>query len=495
MGACVSRPENCVGGKLGGSRKKKNRQRRRALKRRLPSHLSDRSSDRAEKISPLPLDHPFGSVEEAWFDSAAVLESDWSDEDFQSLPDDVISLSGLDGPMITTIVSQTDLSTCNCERNLASEGAKNSAAQSDIKPVLVDEISGSSGENARGDEGLLDNCGIIPNNCLPCLASTVAPVEKRRSLSSSPPSMRKKAALKLPFKWREGHSAANLLSSKALLQRPTAGSQVPFCPLGKRMSDSWSDIEPGTFKVRGVNYFRDKRKEFAPDSAAYIPFGLDVFLSPRKIHHIARFVELPVVNCSGKLPPILIVNVQVPLYPASIFQAETDGEGISYALYFKLSESFAKELPANFQENIRKLIDDEVEKVKGFPVDTIAPFRERLKILGRVANMDDLPLSAAERKLMHAYNEKPVLSRPQHEFYSGENYFEIDLDMHRFSYISRKGFQTFFDRLKLCVLDFGLTIQGNKAEELPEQILCCIRLNEIDYANYQQLGFSEEALT
>lgn len=56
---------------------------------------------------------------------------------------------------------------------------------------------------------------------------------------------------------------------------------------------------------------RDKKKEFAPNHAAFYPFGVDVFLSPRKIDHIARFVELPAVDSSGVVPPILVVNLQV----------------------------------------------------------------------------------------------------------------------------------------------------------------------------------------
>ncbi|KAH7653200.1 Protein ENHANCED DISEASE RESISTANCE 2 C-terminal protein [Dioscorea alata] len=416
------------------------------------------------------------------------MESD-CDDDFLSVQEDVLSLNGLEGGPTSSLQSLKDR---HCGELHSNVPLATSTEQKQRSSKLGDQSTGTSmnDEGLGSGGGILDNCGILPNNCLPCLAPTALTMEKRRSPSSSPPNSKKKAPLKISFKWRsgEGHNATALFSAKGFIERPLAGSQVPFCPAEKNMLNCWSKIEPCTFRVRGENYLRDKKKDYAPNYAAYYPFGVDVYLSQRKIDHIARFVELPTVDSSCKLPPLLLVNVQVPLYPPTIFQSETDGEGMSFVLYFKLSESYLKELPLNFQENIRRLIDDEVERVKGFPMDAIVPFRERLKILGRVVNVDELPLNAAERKLMHAYNEKPVLSRPQHEFYLGENYLEIDLDMHRFSYISRKGFDAFLDRLKLCVLDIGLTIQGNKPEDLPEQILCCLRLNGINFTEYHQLA-------
>lgn len=483
----------------GAERRRKSRRKKKAAAKRPPpatSRISDRSFDRADKASPMGRFHNnpnlIGSLDETWFDSSLMFERESSDEEFQSVTDDVHSLNGSEAEHAHR---PGNSSASHSARSSVSGNAKPSIhPHSSMHSKEADhEISPCTNESCSRSNGLFDDCGILTHNCLPCLASAVVPVEKRRSTDSSPPpSARKKAALKLSFKWKEGHSHSTLLSSKSLLLRPIAGSQVPFCPIEKKMPNSWSHIEAGTFRVRGENYLKDKKKEFASNNAAYYPFGVDVFLSHRKIDHIARLVELPITEPSGRLPQILVVNCQIPLYPATIFQSETDGEGIHFVLYFKLSETYTKELPTHFQESIRKLIDDEVEKVKGFPMDSIVPFRERLKILGRVANVDDLPLSAAERKLMHAYNEKPVLSRPQHEFYMGENYFEIDLDMHRFSYISRKGFEAFLDRLKHFNLDFGLTIQGNRPEELPEQMLCCVRINEIDYGNYQQLGLNQD---
>ncbi|KAI3516360.1 hypothetical protein L1887_15275 [Cichorium endivia] len=348
MGACVSRPENCVGGGIKSS-KVKLRKRRKALKRRVASRLYDQS--KAPPSSGPPNSH--GSSDDLWYDSASILESDCSDDDFQSVPDEGISFPN--------IGSLRDID----------------VHRSSVHPEQM-VFQSTVDENSGRENGSLDRGTIGSDSSL-----------EKKYLSSSPLNTRKKPAYKLSFKRIDAHTNTTTISSKMHIQRPIAGSQVPFCPIDKNMRNSWSPIDPQTFRI--------------------------------------------------------------PLYPAALFGGEIDGEGISFVLYFKLSDGYSKELSSQFQYNMRRILDDELEVVKGFRVDTLVPCRERLKILGRVVNIDDLQLSAPERKLMHAYNGKPVLSRPQHDFY-----------------------------------------QGNKAEELPEELLCCMRLNCIDYMNYHMLRLNQD---
>lgn len=440
-----------------------------------------------------------GMYQEEWFDTVSLLESD-SDDDFSSVHGDYAPytngqvlhyevdsksnfkelFSSKDGLMLIDAQRKELPCLVNSEDTGAVKTLKLDRAYLSFNNVKVD----ASDHNDKASETLL-------KSVLPTLVPTLSFNDKmHNSANSGPQSQRKSATiirLSITKKSVEEETNEFCASATKYLYRPRTGLLIPCSPDGKPTPGSWSEILPSTFKLRGPSYFKDKKKNPAPDVTPFIPIGVDLFACQRKINHIAKHLELPSIKSDGRVPPLLIVNIQLPTYAPAMFLGEGDGEGLSLVLYFRLSETFETDVSPHFQEMIKRLIEDDKEVVKGYTKESTIPFRERLKIMVGVVNPDDLVSNNTERKLLNAYNEKPVLSRPQHSFYEGPNYFEIDLDIHHFSFIARKGLDAFRERLGNGILDLGLTIQAQKPEELPEQVLGCVRLNKISFVNNGQI--------
>jgi len=233
-----------------------------------------------------------------------------------------------------------------------------------------------------------------------------------------------------------------------------------------------------------MDYMKTKLKTNS-EKAIYRLVAMDLFSTEAKTLHVAKHLVLPQTrppvmvksDIPGApdvaLPPLLIMNLQLPSYQPSFFGAN-DGPGQSVVFYFALPEDFD---PSKFENKaalglLMRLI------ANGREADG-SPTRERLKIIARVVNVDEWaekgPLSGAEYKLLQNYNEKPVLSRPQHFFYMGpgSSYLEVDFDIHSYAFLARKALASYSQRLKDVIWEVAFVVQGNAPEELPEQIIGC----------------------
>ncbi|KXZ49242.1 hypothetical protein GPECTOR_22g834 [Gonium pectorale] len=241
------------------------------------------------------------------------------------------------------------------------------------------------------------------------------------------------------------------------------------------------------FMVRGPDYMRTKVK-VPCGRPLYRLLASDVITSETKLTHVARLANLQHLlrpASDPHLPPLLILTIMLPMYPASFFGAN-DGPSQSLIYYFGLPPDFNA---ATFENQaalalVRRFVTN------GREADG-SPTRDRFKLIPRVVNVEEWaqkgPLSPAEHKLLSTYNEKPVLTRPQHFFFHGPGYLEVDIDIHAYQFLARRAFGAYFTRLPEVVFENAFIIQGNSPEELPEQVLAAVRMYRIDLARNRPL--------
>lgn len=260
------------------------------------------------------------------------------------------------------------------------------------------------------------------------------------------------------------------------------GKPVPGCTLEEvftpqRLSEphTWSRIDSSEFNVRMPNYSKLKKKGPSPP-ALYEPFAVDIFSTHERLDHATRKFSLPddlvkVDTHHNGVPPIMVIQIQIPVEEPSYMNPVEDGPGWSIMMYFKITDKTLSEL---------KDIDTASPAVKlwarwcsqAIEKDEL---RKRFKFIASCSNLIELgvPQRIAD------YNAKPLLIRRTGTLYRGENnsYMEFDMHIHKFDTTAKKAIHYMTSMAGEMFMQIAFVIEGRQEDELPEAVFGAIACN------------------
>jgi hypothetical protein len=103
----------------------------------------------------------------------------------------------------------------------------------------------------------------------------------------------------------------------------------------------------------------------------------------------------------------------------------------------------------------------------------------KMRIITRICNLDACNFNAVVRPLAEKYNGCPYLVTECTRLSHAQGVFEMGIDVHCFSYLSKLGLAGCRDILTVIVFDIILALQGSTASELPEMLLLAVRINRL----------------
>mmetsp|Transcript_6934 Transcript_6934/g.7986 ORF Transcript_6934/g.7986 Transcript_6934/m.7986 type:complete len:294 (-) Transcript_6934:94-975(-) len=258
----------------------------------------------------------------------------------------------------------------------------------------------------------------------------------------------------------------------------------------------WTDGDGKTFRVRtGPDYKKNGNKALSEDSL-YECVAVDLVADPdKKIEHIASKAELPpprdiddvkAIELSG-LPRLIVVNIKIPYKAASLMSGAShydNDPGCSWILTFSIKPETVKEaLGDNPRPGVRLL--------KTFISEwgTNEDIRRRFKVICHVDNVTDVPVRGIS--MLKGYNGKPAIINKMGDRFSDEKkseYFELDLNITKGKYMSRKGLDQVRDYFAMAFARIGFVIQGEPDDELPEIVFGCANVRNVNLGNVTKVS-------
>lgn len=272
------------------------------------------------------------------------------------------------------------------------------------------------------------------------------------------------------------------------------GSTSPFAelPSEAEVQPYWLQCDAAVFDVRNVGY-KQTREKIPSQFALYECVGMDIVRDNRRIDCILdrlREADLP-SNWPGarweepwKVPRVLIFNCQVPYTAGKIFGSypEEDG-GFSILNYFVLSreasELLAWNSPTPALQLWKRFVEEGVSTKEGIS----------LKVVGRVEDLDKHEVPESFKR----FNNKPVLLTRSATIYKKRlpEVLEIDFDVRNWNYPTRAAMVSYHHRAREAEVEIGYLLEGKADDELPEQILGCFTVSNMDIMAARWLSCKE----
>jgi hypothetical protein len=258
---------------------------------------------------------------------------------------------------------------------------------------------------------------------------------------------------------------------------------------------SWSRFDHEEFHVRiGPNYSWNKKK--APSARPlYDVFAVDVFSAAKRVDHAASRFAIPEKWASidtghAFVPPVFVVQIQIPADPPSFFSSADDGPGWSICMFFGITDETLAQLKdiSTASPAVRlwaKWCELAVQDKS---------WRARFKFIPACSNLVELGVYQS----IADYNAKPILIRKTGTLFRGPpskpaepashpKYMEFDMHIHKFDTVAKKAIHTMTAMCKDMFMQIGFVIEGRDDDELPEVLFGACAINRPEEASCESI--------